>query len=227
MKNTHRTRTAALSTAAIIGAGLLSATAANADVVRARCDYTNVASASIVSPPVTERAGTAKFAWTRTDAPGAGIDSTIAQTFASFCVDIPQPVSKNSVYTFDVLSLAAAGWGEPEALAVRTLWANHIDDVVDTATNSAFQLAVWELRYDTDRQLSAGAFKATSPAASVSLAQTWLDGAGTLDAGRTLPTLAVLSSPTAQDQITVQIPAPGPAACMIMGMALLGNRRRR
>lgn len=224
--NTSRTiRTATFSMAATVG--LMATGSANADMVRARCDYTDLTSANIVSPPVTERAGTAKFAWTRTDTPGAGVDATVAERFASFCVDIPQPISKNNVYTFDVISLAEAGWSESEATAVRTLWANHIADVVDTATNCAFQLAVWELRYDTDRTLSTGAFKASSPSASVSLAQSWLDGSGTLDAGRTLPTLSILTNPTAQDQITVQVPAPGPAACMIMGMALLGNRRRR
>lgn len=216
-----------LAALATVGGALLGADRVQADVIRARCDYTNVTSASIVSPPVTENAGTAKFNWTRTDAPGTGVDGTIAEQFGSFCVEIPQPVSKNSVYTFDVLSLAGAGWSDDQSMAVRTLWANHFADILDTTTNCAFQLAVWELRYDTDRALSTGAFKASTPAAAVSLAQSWLNGSSTLDAGRTLPALCILSNPTAQDQITVQIPSPGPAACMMVGMALLSNRRRR
>jgi hypothetical protein len=225
MKINLRVIAAAGLAAALSGIG---AAPALADTVEARFTYTNLVVANVVSPVLTGNVNTVRFHWTRIDTPGPGVDDTVAPNFASFCIDLAKHVRANTNYEYEVFAPDEIGWSPSRILSMQMLWADRFHQVNNNDTSAAFQLAVWELVYDTDRSLSTGSFRATAPGSAISIAQGWLDGltSGT-SANQSLPNLRLLISEGAQNQITVQIPSPGSAACAMLGLAMLTNRRRR
>lgn len=91
--------------------------------------------------------------------------------------------------------------------------------------SAAFQSAIWEILYDTDKDGSTGAFTIDNPAPVKSLAQSYLDTVNDpLYAGNTV-SLVVLRSESAQDQITV-IPTPGSLALFGLGACFVARRRK-
>ncbi len=213
----------------VIGSIAMLATAgsASAATVRARLGYDHLVTANIVSEPLSGNVNTVTFQWTRTDAPGPSVDTSISDRFISFCVELEQSIRSNVDYNFEVLTSAQAGYTPEQDLALRLLWASHINDVVGGTSSAAFQLAVWEIRYDTDRNLSTGTFIANSPEGSLTLAQGWLNTLSSTTTLRDLPELRVLWNDDAQDQLTVEIPEPGAGACVMAGLLMLRRRRRK
>lgn len=200
---------------------------ASAATVTGRFTYDHRQTVTIASTPYTGNVAAVRFEWSRRDTPGSGVDSSVAARFTSFCVDLEQVVRQGNDYRFNVLTTAQAGYTPEQDLALRTLWSQRIDSVVSATTAAAFQLAVWEIRYDTDMMLATGQFRATAGASAVAMAQQWLDGVTAAPTNRTLPELVVLQSATAQDQITVyEVPEPRVVACVLAGMATMGRRRR-
>jgi hypothetical protein len=199
---------------------------AAAETLTADFTHSHFRRAAIMSVPLTGDVNTVTFHWTRRDAAGPGVDGSIPETFTSFCVDLEQVVRTGTEYRFDVLTSEEAGYTPAQDLALRRLWAGHFDDITGPDTSAAFQLAVWELVYDTDLNLSTGSFTSGGPGASKTLAQGWLDGLGGEPLAGGLPTLRVLRNDDSQDQLTVDIPEPGAAACAFMGIVMLRRRRR-
>jgi hypothetical protein len=214
-----------MAAAALLAAGLGSGVSLGATVT-ARFSYSNLVVANVASPVFTGNVNTVSFDWTRTDTPGPGVDTTVPNRYRSFCVDLAQHVSSGRNYEYEVFAPEEIGWTPARTQAMQRLWADFLPQVHDGASSAAFQLAVWEIVYDTDRNLSTGSFRTGSPDASKSMAQNWLSSIDTTPTNRSLPTLRVLVHEGAQDQIT-EIPAPGPAACTILGLAMLGGRRKR
>jgi hypothetical protein len=217
-------------TAAVIAATVLTGTSglvseAQAGTLQARFSPSHQSSVSVTTGPTTRNVNSVRFNWTRTDAPGSNIDTAVPAEFTTYCIELNQNVAASTNVLYEVLTPEAAGWTPERTLAVQALWGSFFNDVNDTASNAAFQIAMWELTHDSDRNLDTGTFRSGSPAGAKSMAQSWLTNLDSSLRGP-LPTLTVLRSPTSQDQVTV-IPAPGAAACVAAGLLILGGRRRR
>lgn len=202
------------------------AASAQAGTLTASFTYDQPVTVRINTGPITGNVRAVNFHWTRTDSPGPGVDSTVAREFRSFCFEIDQTIRSSRSYTFDVRSLAEAGFSLDTELAVQSLWSARIDQANTATGNAAFQLALWELRYDTDRRLDTGLFSVGGSSAAATLAQSWLNGLNDTSTLRDLPTLRLLDHPDAQNQL-VEIPEPGSIACMLAGLGLLRRRRIR
>ncbi len=105
----------------------------------------------------------------------------------------------------------------------------------DAQHSAAFQLAIWEIVYDSDLDLHAGGFHVTSgDAATIALAQGWLAALGNF---QDTYDLIVLHSASHQDFVTfgkpfeklkLTVPEPTPFALLVAAMfALLVASRRR
>lgn len=170
---------------------------------------------------------TVQFHWTRTDTPGAGVDSTIPLTFDTYCVDLAQHVKANTNFTFEVLSLAEAGYGIDQQNLLTQLWTSFKPGADTAAKSAALQLAIWEVIYDTNLNTSTGPFKVNSSSTLRNAAQSLVNAASNAS---TLPSnlqLVVLRSNTAQDQITAIPVVPSPGAAVLAGAGLLLAAPRR
>ena len=80
----------------------------------------------------------------------------------------------------------------------------------DTNASAAFQLAIWEIWFDTDNNLdlSTGAFRANGPSGVTSLAQSYLNAIGNGSTAAPGWTLYEFNSPTKQDYLSVEHTGP-------------------
>lgn len=191
--------------------------------------------------------GTGAYNWV----PTVGSTNAVPfdQPFQSFCIDFDQFVQSPVTFTVAPLEAApvtiepgAAGSG-PSSTAMSAAQANWLRELwgerraeLDVGTASqradraaAFQLAVWELLFEssTTRSLSNGYFKVptSGPPGYVTLANDYL--ATTLDAGydpvHFETNLVALTSSSGQDHLTVRpaaVPLPSAAG---MGLVPLGG----
>ncbi len=106
----------------------------------------------------------------------------------------------------------------------------------DTNTAAAFQLAIWEIWFDTDNNLdlSTGAFRANGPSGVTSLAQSYLNAIGNGSTAAPGWTLYEFNSPSKQDYLSVehtgplqQTPEPGTLILLGVGaFAAWGTSKR-
>lgn len=183
-----------------------------------------------VSPAGNAGTSAGVFNWNRTGGTHAGTP-VIGSSFSSFCIELTQNIGTGTTYTMNVVPLASApvpglppvgGMGQSKAQDLRRLWASYFHLAALSNTNAAaFQVAVWEIVYETAAQYDVntantgtrGAFYITNQSAVRTLANSWLSNLGQAEAN-----LAALSHPTFQDQL-VLIPTP-PA--LLAGLGLLG-----
>lgn len=216
---------------ACAGVALLAAAgAAHAGTVQMRHSAGPVMVASVVSPDVTGAVIARRRDWTRTDTPGPDVDDTLPMSFLAFGLEIEQGTSEDRDYTYEVVSPASAGWTPGRIDAIQTLWAQRIGEVIGGGDYEAcaFQVAVWELMFDTDRDLDTGSFQlmnAPSLGNAKSMAQSWLNGLAQGSSWR--PVMSIMLHEDVQDQIFAEIPAPGAALVAGLGAAMVGGRRRR
>jgi hypothetical protein len=196
----------------------------HADTITASFNYTNANSVNITRASTTMDLTTVMFAWTRQDSPGPGVDSTIPVSFPTYCVDIDQHVGANTNYTYQVETFAQAGFSSTAELLLDRMWALYQPGLSNATDSAAFQVAVWELTYDSGADLAMGNFIANGPGAVVSLAQTYLNAVSIPSYSGPAASLEVLHSETAQDQIT---PVPAPAGGAALGLLCLVRCRRR
>jgi hypothetical protein len=144
---------------------------------------------------------------------GAKAEGAMQGEVPGFCFEL-QPIEPGQRQTFNVRSLGAAkyapspyddrvGLSELQARQLRELWGRYRHRVVDADSAAAFQLAVWELVYDDDRDVTdpAGRFFAEVGPALARRANGWLqslDGTGP-QARR----LHVLNHPDVADQLVL------------------------
>lgn len=158
--------------------------------------------------------------------------------FDTYCSEIGQTIGGGYVTHSSVTPLLGSvtntgGSSGPVTFdATRTsrlelLWGNFKSLATDADHSAAFQLAQWELCFDTDATLDAGAgakFWSTSGAANRTIAEGWLtdirNGSVT-----THQSLLLLSDSGTQDLIT---PVPEPMTILALGggVAMVIRRRR-
>jgi len=197
---------------------LLAANAARADTITVNFDNVDpgrAVSVRLGSTNIDTRAGLFNF-------DRVSGSTAFGNRFQSFCIELDAPIGSNPI-TFDINALSG-----PKAARISEFWGENFGKIGTNADlAAAFQLGLWEIIYDNTADLGGGNFRVNSaPVAALSAAQSWLgqvNGSGTFASG-----LVTLSSPTAQDQITV-VPVPPTVLLAVVGMAGLagyGWRRR-
>lgn len=143
----------------------------------------------------------------------------------AFCTEVDIDLDTPANYEL----LAAAAYFTPAKLTlIEQLFGLGLGSIGDADNDAAFQLALWEIIYDTDATLSSGVFQATGFGAALGIAQGWLDALGT---GGTFTQLWALRAngeygDPSQDLIT-WVPEPGTLALIGAGLIGFGALRRR
>ncbi|MEO8442739.1 MAG: PEP-CTERM sorting domain-containing protein [Betaproteobacteria bacterium] len=163
-------------------------------------------------------------------------------SFEAFCVDVWQTFSFNHNYS---LGAASNYTYRPSMLGYVTnagaltqgtldnlsrLYTEAHSSIIGNATNSAaFQLALWEIAYETpgNYNLTSGNFHSTGPAGVTSVANGWL-----LNLANFAPSYSISGyvSENYQDVIVFHgVPEPETYAMLLAGLGLMGfvARRRR
>jgi hypothetical protein len=172
-----------------------------------------------------------QFNWVRSDLPaGAGVDNTIPAQFAGYCVEINQPVVANTQVAYEVVTPQSYGYSANQILLLSRLWGSFASSINSATMSAGFQAAVYEITYDADGaglNLSTGNFivQDASIAAKIT-AQTMLSQITVPNYSGGFSPVAILVSPTAQDQI-VRVPAPATGALAVVGAGLIARRRRK
>ena len=245
---------------AVLAAAAMAAPA-SAESVRLQFDKTTSSSAVTVkynngANTVTGTPG--PYYWHQSPGNGVPLNSALPNGVTTFCVELSQTISTGSTYTYTTTPLASGpGISPQEATLISQLYATNFNTAWNSTSftgsnaSTAFQLALWELVYDTGSSLSLSGgnfFLTTTPANAnaVAIAQGWLtdlkDGKGK-NLATVFPNsqLVYLSNGSNQDQLAlVPIPptppgpgnpVPAPAGAVLLGMggllAAARNLRRR
>lgn len=150
--------------------------------------------------------------------------------FLSFCID-PDRFLLNFVNPYTVNSLPGAGLSAQVANDLGELWYLARNQITNSLTAAAFQLAVWELAFGaTDYNLASGAFRSSAGSARTT-AQGWLntvrDGSGQVATNLGL----LVDARDSRQRLLTQVQVPEPATLALYGLGILavglGARRRR
>ncbi|MGE5612114.1 MAG: hypothetical protein ACM359_22900 [Bacillota bacterium] len=231
-----------------LGIAIFAASSVQAAKVTASLGSVSPSARVTINSSVTDTAG--MFNWTRSSTIDANndwaYDPKAGSEFQAFCIELPQTVSLNTSYVFEVKDLKdaplTAAMGATKANYLRELWATYFDAdqfKLDAKNAAAFQVAVWEIVYENLGQglnASAGSYQFSSATAGViNQANTWL-GALTGLPTADLDNLRALVSTSRQDQVFLtnapipSVPLPVSAwAGMVLfaGMGIAKVRKAR
>lgn len=150
-------------------------------------------------------------------------------TFESYCVDVYQTINFGAAPYPEYVPVGSSHvFANSNAYADLSRLYATAGVVADAVHEAAFQIAVWEIAYETT-----GAYDLTSGSASFSggtaassgaltLASSWLNGLH-----GTGPTISVLESKDHQDLIYAPVPEPSTVVLMVMGLFGVAVAARR
>ena len=155
-----------------------------------------------------------------------------AENFAAFCLDIAHYLSLPGYYTITTSPFASDPLTTTQIGNVQTLFDMAFGSLTLTsnAQSAGFQLALWEIIYETTGTLSVGNgnFTASGNTGAVNFANTLLGNLVSAGPVTQVYNLTCLESQNGQDLVTAS-PVPLPAAGLLLLAALggLGLARRR
>jgi hypothetical protein len=149
--------------------------------------------------------------------------------FIAWCLDVAAYVGTVGPKPYTITDTPFSnsyGLFPAERTRVQNMFDENFDSVNVTNQDQAagFQMALWEVLYDTDYSLTTGAFRASSTAAANSFAQGLLTNASDGYTGPARYTALFLEStenPRRQNLVTV-VPVPLPAAGLLLAFGLAG-----
>ena len=159
-------------------------------------------------------------------------------SFTSYCVDLFEYINFGSSYSnYTLVDGSAHAFTNTRADAdLGKLFALH-PTITNELNEAAFQIAVWELAYETSRayDVSTGTAKFSGGTAASSgalaLANTWLAGLGSIKAGVDVDVLESIATRGAighQDVVfAAPVPEPSTYALMAAGLLSMGFVARR
>ena len=152
-------------------------------------------------------------------------------SFETYCVDLYQHIGFGETYTDYTLPNTTHTFANSNAyvdLGRLYATAGPINDAVHEA---AFQIAVWEIAYETSNlyDLGSGSAKFSGGSADTSGALTLASGWLSSLTNGAHPSIAVLDSREHQDMIYAPVPEPETYSLLLGGLAVIGfvARRRR
>lgn len=209
----------------LVAAALTAAFAAPA--LAADVDFIGYANGSETVNYTLDYAGTANDKSGATNAGGFLTTANGGPTFVSYCIDLYQTINfADPAYTDYVLTAANAfTFTNPNGLNAisRFLAENHA--VTGSVSSAAFQVAIWELMYETSGSpydVFGGAATFGGNTDVLNLAQSWIS---VLDAATT--PFSVYQSQAHQDILVTPVPEPETYALMAAGLGALGWVARR
>ncbi|QDS96114.1 hypothetical protein FF011L_49210 [Roseimaritima multifibrata] len=150
--------------------------------------------------------------WKVTESTNAA-KSAVGSVFSSFCIALPEPAISGTRYQVQDVAVSQFGSGASflcgrQLTALGSLFYNFYDRVTNGATAAAFQLAVWEIVYDTSGRSSRydvtnGNFQAENQRSIRRMSNDWL-GALTNNG---VP-LRIYTTNRGQSQIGMSPPVP-------------------
>jgi hypothetical protein len=165
---------------------------------------------------------------------GEGNPSPYGGTFITYCLDLTESIGENTEYPLTVQTdLTQSPKTDPMTTAkvaeMEELFGQHYHSLSTTDDFQAFQLAIWNIVYDTDTQVDTGEgdFYVVSGIDSnaISEADDWLaDAASPSDQAEfsTHQLQSLTGEINVQDQITESTPLPSTAMCGVVLMTCVG-----
>ena len=157
-------------------------------------------------------------------------------SFVSYCIDLYEHIAFGPTYTdYTLVSGASHAFANANAaFDIGKLYAEK--NVVNTAkTQTAFQIAIWEIAYETSGiyDLGTGSSKffggSADTSGALALASTWLGALSTTtDPAFKISALDSIGRPGHQDQVFAKpVPEPTTYAMMAVGLLCMGAFARR
>lgn len=162
--------------------------------------------------------------WSRTGGSAAGVPAH----FSTFCIELDETVKSGTNYTYNLGNLltgptsVSGGMGSSKANLLAELYGRFLSGLTQSDSNyaAAFQIAIWEIVTDSNRNLSSGNFRVKNQGSYYTQAQTMLSA---LNGSGPKLNLQALMQTCVQDQVYV----PEPASLTRIALGVLSQMRRR